>query len=135
MAALDQTDALVERLSQATVATLELACIHIGNRLGFYRALADGSEATPGELAHHTGTAERYVREWLEQQAVAGFLSVDDPGADAAERRYRMPAAHRPVFIEEESPAVDTRLRRPPAARVADLACGRAWSSIALARA
>jgi 2-polyprenyl-3-methyl-5-hydroxy-6-metoxy-1,4-benzoquinol methylase len=198
VAALDQTDALVERLSQATVATLELACIHIGNRLGFYRALADGSEATPGELAHRTGTAERYVREWLEQQAVAGFLSVDDPGADAAERRYRMPAAHRSVFIEEESlshlapiatlamgvlgpldalldafrtgggvpyeaygtdtrdgiaainrptfenelagwlaaiPAVDTRLRRPPAARVADLACGRAWSSIALARA
>ena len=70
-----QTDALVERLFTATIDTLEMASVHIGGRLGFYRALADGGEATPAELAARTGTAERYVREWLEQQAVAGFLT------------------------------------------------------------
>jgi hypothetical protein len=43
------------------------------------------------------------VREWLEQQAVAGFLSVDDPDAEAGGRRYALPDAHRPVFVDEES--------------------------------
>jgi SAM-dependent methyltransferase len=95
-----QTEELVERLFAAAIDTVEIASVHIGGRLGFYRALADGGDATPGELAARTGTAERYVREWLEQQAVAGFLTVDD--ADAA-RRYGLPAEHRPVFVEEEN--------------------------------
>jgi precorrin-6B methylase 2 len=92
----------VERLFAAAIDTVEIASVHIGGRLGFYRALADGGEATPGELAARTGTAERYVREWLEQQAVAGFLSVDDPDAAAGERRYGLPAEHRRVFVDEQ---------------------------------
>ena len=61
------TEALVERLFGGAIATLEVASVHVGGRLGFYRALAEGGPATPGELAARTGTAERYVREWLEQ--------------------------------------------------------------------
>jgi SAM-dependent methyltransferase len=98
-----QTEELVERLFAAAIDTVEIASVHIGGRLGFYRALADGGDGTPGELAARTGTAERYVREWLEQQAVAGFLTVDDPDAAAAERRYGLPAEHRPVFVDEDS--------------------------------
>ena len=75
------TEALAERLFMATIDTLEIASVHIGGRLGFYRALAEGGAATPAELAARTGTAERYVREWLEQQAVAGFLT-SRPGAE-----------------------------------------------------
>ena len=97
------TEALVERLNAATLGTLELASVHVGNRLGFYRALAEEGDATAGELAARTGTAERYVREWLEQQAVAGFLTAHDPNASAEARCYGLPAAHRPVFVEEES--------------------------------
>ena len=37
---------------------------------------------TSAELAARTGTAERYAREWLEQQAVTGILDTD-PEADA----------------------------------------------------
>jgi SAM-dependent methyltransferase len=96
------TEALVERLFGGAIATLEVASVHVGGRLGFYRALAEGGPATPGELAARTGTDERYVREWLEQQAVAGFLSVDDPRAEAASRRYALPDAHRAVLAEEE---------------------------------
>jgi 2-polyprenyl-3-methyl-5-hydroxy-6-metoxy-1,4-benzoquinol methylase len=97
------TDALVERLFMAATDMLEIASVHIGGRLGFYRALAEGGDATPGELAARTGTAERYVREWLEQQAVAGFLSVEDCDADAHARRFALPDAHRAVFADEES--------------------------------
>jgi SAM-dependent methyltransferase len=96
------TDALVERLFNATIGCLEIATIHIGGRLGFYRALAGHGDATPAELAARTGTAERYVREWLEQQAVAGFLGVDDPVAAPEARRYRLPDEHRPAFVEAD---------------------------------
>jgi hypothetical protein len=47
----DRTDAPVERLFAATIDTLEVASVHLGGRLGFYRALAGGGDATPGELA------------------------------------------------------------------------------------
>ena len=97
------TDALVERLFMAAIDTLEIASVHVGGRLGFYRALAEGGGARPGELAARTGTAVRYVREWLEQQAVAGFLVVDDPAADAHARRYTLPEAHRAVFVDEQN--------------------------------
>jgi SAM-dependent methyltransferase len=97
----NRTDALVERLFMATVDTLEVASVHVGGRLGFYRALAEGGPTTPPELASRTGTAERYVREWLEQQAVAGFLGVENAEAEASERRYSLPPEYRPVFVDE----------------------------------
>ncbi|MGH9267239.1 MAG: class I SAM-dependent methyltransferase [Acidimicrobiales bacterium] len=96
------TDALVERLFNATIDCLEVASVHIGGRLGFYQALAEHGEATAGELAGRTGTAERYVREWLEQQAVAGLLTVDDPAAAPEVRRYQLPAEHRAVLVDED---------------------------------
>jgi hypothetical protein len=94
-------EVLVERLFNAIVGTLEVASVHLGGRLGLYRALANGPAATSTELAGRTGTAERYVREWLEQQAVAGFLTVDDPDADPMARRYTLPEAYRSVLVDE----------------------------------
>ncbi|MGH9277225.1 MAG: class I SAM-dependent methyltransferase [Acidimicrobiales bacterium] len=96
------TDALVERLFGVVIGTLEVASVHLGGRLGLYRALADRGDATPAELAARTGTAERYVREWLEQQAVAGFLTVDDADAHADTRRYSLPAEYRAVFVDSD---------------------------------
>ncbi len=98
-----QTEALVERLFTAAIDTLEIASVHLGHRLGFYRALAEGGPATPTELAARTGTVERYAREWLEQQAVAGFLSVDDAGAAAKERHYGLPEAYQPIFVDADN--------------------------------
>ncbi|MEJ7762646.1 MAG: hypothetical protein WKF80_07620, partial [Thermomicrobiales bacterium] len=62
-------DALVERLFNATVAAMDVFSVYIGDRLGYYRSLAEDGPATSAELAARTGTAERYAREWLEQQA------------------------------------------------------------------
>ena len=96
---LHTTDALVERLFGALLATMDLHAVYLGDRLGFYRALAPGP-LTSAELAARTATAERYTREWLEQQAVTGILDTD-PEADTGERRYTLPAAYVAPLTDE----------------------------------
>ncbi len=54
------------------------ALIHLGDALGLYRALASGGPATPLELAERTGLHERWVREWLHNQAAAALVEHDD---------------------------------------------------------
>ncbi len=93
-------DALTERLFGAMLEGFDLLNVYLGDRLGYYRALAEGGAATSAELARRTGTAERYAREWLEQQAVTGFLDAENPGDDAASRRYALPAGHDEVLID-----------------------------------
>jgi SAM-dependent methyltransferase len=97
----DATTALAERLFEAVITGLELAAIHLGSELGWYRALAE-APATASELAARTGTDPRYAREWLEQQAVTGILTVDDVTAGPDERRYTLPEAHRPVLVDRD---------------------------------
>jgi Rv2258c-like winged HTH domain len=46
--------------------------VHLGDRLGLYRAMAGSGPMTPTDLAERTGTHERYVREWLSNQAAGG---------------------------------------------------------------
>ena len=48
--------------------------VHLGDRLGLYRALADGGPSTSAELAGRTGLVERWVREWAYNQAAAGLV-------------------------------------------------------------
>jgi 2-polyprenyl-3-methyl-5-hydroxy-6-metoxy-1,4-benzoquinol methylase len=193
------TDALAERLFGAALGAYELLTVYLGHRLGLYRALGEHASATSAELADVTGTNERYAREWLEQQAVAGILEVEDAEAPAAERRFRLPEGHGDVLVDDSNlsylvpmsyftvslsgvlPALEEafrtgrgvpwaaygeagleaqaaankpvflnllgnewlasiedvhhRLQADPPARVADIACGAGWSSIAIARA
>jgi SAM-dependent methyltransferase len=97
------TDALVERLFGSLLATLDVQAAYLGDRLGYYRALADAGGLTSVELAARTGTAERYTREWLEQQAVTGILTAsDDP--DATRRRFTLPDGHVEPLIDVLSP-------------------------------
>ena len=58
-------------------ATLGAALVVIGDRLGLYKAMADAGPLSSAELAERTGTAERYVREWLNARAAGGYLSYD----------------------------------------------------------
>jgi 2-polyprenyl-3-methyl-5-hydroxy-6-metoxy-1,4-benzoquinol methylase len=96
-------DAFVERLLRSAAGAFDMFTIHIGDQLGLYAALAAADGLTPRELAARTGTHERYVREWLEQQTVSGILSVDDVRAAADARRYRLPAAHAEALTDAES--------------------------------
>src|SRR5215813_12100673 len=102
-AATQRRDALSARIFQATLGCIDLFTIYLGDRLCLYRTLADGGPATAAELAERTGTAKRYVREWMEQQAVTGLLEVDDVTAPAADRRYAIPPGHDEALLDPES--------------------------------
>jgi 2-polyprenyl-3-methyl-5-hydroxy-6-metoxy-1,4-benzoquinol methylase len=90
----------VHRLLGAMAGAATTAMVAVGDQLGLYRALADGGPATQDELAARTGTAARYLREWLSQQAAAGFLTYrQDDG------RYMLPGEAAAVLADEASPA------------------------------
>src|SRR5215210_7937781 len=58
-------------------AALSSSLVYIGQKLGLYKALAEGGAQTPAELAARTETTERYVREWLINQASGGYVEYD----------------------------------------------------------
>ncbi len=99
------TDALVDRLFASAIGALELCSIHIGWRLHLYEILAERGALSVAELAAHAGIDERYAREWLEQQAVAALLAVDDATAPADERRFSLPEGHAAVLADPDSAA------------------------------
>lgn len=96
-------DALIDRLLGNTQGMFEIYSIHLGNRLGLYDALAADGPQNAAELAARTSTHPRYVREWLEQQAVSGLVDVAEASAADEERRYALPEAHREVLVEKDS--------------------------------
>jgi hypothetical protein len=72
----------------------------LGDRLGLYEAMADGAPVTPTELAERTGCHERYIREWLCQQAASGYVDYD-----AAASTFRLPPEQALALADEQSPA------------------------------
>jgi SAM-dependent methyltransferase len=96
-------DALLERLNQALTDMMELGAVYLGERLDLYKALAANGALTSAELAAATGTSERYVREWLEQQTLAGILEAENPQAGPSARRFRLPPGHADVLADPTS--------------------------------
>ncbi len=94
-------DALVKRLFEAVLGFNDVYAVYIGDRLGLYVALAEGA-ATSTEVAASAGCDERYVREWLEHQAVGDILEVDDADETGA-RRFRIPPGHEEVLLDRDS--------------------------------
>ncbi|MFI5430268.1 class I SAM-dependent methyltransferase [Aeromicrobium sp. UC242_57] len=96
-------DNLAEQLFSSTLGALELLSIHLGDRLGLYKALAREGPMTSEALADVAPVAPRYAREWLEQQAVVGLVDVDDPAAPADDRLYSLPAEHVGALADPDS--------------------------------
>jgi 2-polyprenyl-3-methyl-5-hydroxy-6-metoxy-1,4-benzoquinol methylase len=98
-----ERDALLARMYTSTIGTLELFHVYLGEHLGLYQALATGGPLTSAGLASAAGINERYAREWLEEQAVAGILAVE-PGVQIAEgRRFSLPLGHAEVLNDVDS--------------------------------
>lgn len=101
----EQIGAFADTLFGLALGTVELTVASLGRTLGLYAALRSEPGLTPSELAARAGIDERYAQEWLEHQAVAQVLTVDDPQRPAAERRYAIPEAHAIALLDEEHPA------------------------------
>jgi SAM-dependent methyltransferase len=81
-------------------ATLNTALVVMGDKLGYYQAMAASGPTTPSRLADDTGTSERYAREWLNAQA-AGEIVTYDPTTG----QYTLPPEQIVAFTDETSPA------------------------------
>jgi len=81
-------------------AAVTCANILVGAKLGLYGAMAGAGPVSPGTVAQKTGTNERLVHEWLNNQAAAGYVSYD---ADTG--RFELPAEHAAALTDEDSPA------------------------------
>jgi 2-polyprenyl-3-methyl-5-hydroxy-6-metoxy-1,4-benzoquinol methylase len=98
-------DRLNELLGKAVVdfgATFHAALVGIGDKLGLYKALAAGGAQTPAELAKRTGTAERYIREWLCSQAAGGYVTYDKHAGKfylSEEQAFTLADENSPAFL------------------------------------
>ena len=101
---LDARELLAGRLIDGLTQAMEIFGVYLGVELGLYRVLAAAGSATEDELAGQAGVAARYAREWLEQQAVAGYLACDNPSDPVERRRFRLPAGHAEVLVDGDSP-------------------------------
>ncbi|HEY7932719.1 MAG TPA: class I SAM-dependent methyltransferase [Solirubrobacteraceae bacterium] len=81
-------------------AAMTAPLVVIGDKLGLYKAMADGEPVTPRELAERTDCRERYIREWLCQQAASGYVEYEADGGT-----FRLPAEQAMALADEDSPA------------------------------
>jgi 2-polyprenyl-3-methyl-5-hydroxy-6-metoxy-1,4-benzoquinol methylase len=99
------SEKLNEFLGKAIVdfgATFHAALVRVGDKLGLYKALAAGGPQTPAELAKRTETTERYVREWLCNQAAGGYVTYDSQTGKfllSEEQAFTLADENSPAFL------------------------------------
>src|ERR1700691_2228633 len=96
----EKLNALVGKVAGDLGIPLGGASILLGDRLGIYKAMADGAPVTPSGLAKKTSLHERYVREWLCGQAASGYIDYD-----SEKDTFSLSPEQAMAFAEEGSPA------------------------------
>src|SRR5690606_19213050 len=91
------TEQFAERLFGAALGAIDLLAIHLGDRMGWYRALAEHGPADAATLTAHAGGDARYATEWLEQQAASDILRYEGEG------RFSIPEAVAEVLLDHSS--------------------------------
>ena len=89
----------VGKIAGALGAVIHAATVLIGDKLGLYKAMADGEPISAKELAERTGTDERYMREWLSAQAASAYVEYDP-----ATERFWLPAEQAFALTDEYNP-------------------------------
>ncbi|MGR9356312.1 class I SAM-dependent methyltransferase [Rhizobium leguminosarum] len=97
---MQKLDALVGRLVGDVGAAMSGALVVLGDQVGIYKAMADGTPMSVQDLAAKTGVKERYLREWLSAQAAADYVAYDEKTD-----RFSLTPEQAMVFAEENSPA------------------------------
>ena len=96
----EKLDALMGKLVGELGSALAGASVLLGDRLGLYKAMADGVAVTSVDLAKKAGLNERYVREWLAAQAASGYVDYHPD-----RRAFSLSPEQAMAFAEESSPA------------------------------
>jgi 2-polyprenyl-3-methyl-5-hydroxy-6-metoxy-1,4-benzoquinol methylase len=96
-----ERDAFADTLFRSALGYFAILSIHLGDRLGLYRALAEAGPMTAEDIANLAHIDERYAREWLEQQATAGILTAEVRESEA--NVFRLPAGHAEVLLDGDS--------------------------------
>ena len=73
--------------------------VYLGDLLGLYKAMAGAGPLTAADVAERTGTDERYVREWMSNQAAGGYLVYD-----ATSDRFELPEEQALALAVDDSP-------------------------------
>ena len=102
----ERRDAVADQMFSSVIGALETLHVYVGRALGLYEALDGTSATTAADFAARTGIHPRYAREWLEQQATAGILDVEDETGDPETRTFRMPEGVAEVVCHPESPTL-----------------------------
>lgn len=97
---LQKLDTLVGRLVGDVGAAVSGALVVLGDQLGLFKAMADGTPVSVRELAAKTGVKERYLREWLSAQAAADYVTYHEETD-----RFSLTPEQAMAFAEENSPA------------------------------
>ncbi|MCK0112621.1 methyltransferase domain-containing protein [Ornithinimicrobium sp. F0845] len=97
---LEKVGAFAQHIGGLLAGGATTAMMVVGDRTGLYAAMAAGGPLTPAQLAADTGTAERYVREWLAQQAAVGIVQHDPEDGT-----FTLPPEHAAVLAADDSPA------------------------------
>lgn len=93
-------EAFLQRMNDATLGAFDIASTYLGVKLGFYQSLAEAGPATATDLAKRTGTNERLVREWLEQQGATELLVATN---DGGEWRFALPPGHADLLLDPDA--------------------------------
>jgi len=96
----DKLNAFMGRAVGDIGAAMSAALVLIGDELGLYRAMAAAGPLSAATLASRTETHERYVREWLNNQAAGGYVVYD-----ATNAVYSLPPEQAAALADEASPA------------------------------
>lgn len=92
-------EAFVGQVVTDMAASMSGVMTNIGHKLGLYKAMAGAGSMTPAQLAQKTNTHERYVLEWLNNQAAGGYVTYN-----RATDTYELPEEHAMVLSNTESP-------------------------------
>ena len=93
-------DTFMQKIVGDLGAAFSIGPVRIGGALGIYGAMADLGATSAAQLASATGLAERYLREWLLQQAASGYVEYD-----AQSGQFTLPPEHAFMLADPQSPA------------------------------
>lgn len=98
MTSQERIEAFTGKVLQDLGGAWSAALVVLGDRLGLWKGMRGAGGLTPAALAGRTRTDERYVREWLNAQAAAGYVTYDSTA-----RTYALPDEHAAVVADEDS--------------------------------